>query len=104
MGRDLPRRSEWLVPTIVRLEPAKRILREADEAHLEQVIAFAEVCLVVRLDTKLALPGAEHGRRHRLAAADVVYATAQAHEAPLLTGDSHVADLPGVELIGKKKA
>jgi predicted nucleic acid-binding protein len=79
---ELPISTEWLVPTIVQLELAKWLTREAGEDKADQVIAFTETCVVVDLDTAVALSAAEMCARHKLATADaVVYATALAHGA-----------------------
>src|SRR5919112_6352603 len=77
---ELPPRDEWLVPTIVQLELAKWLTREVGEDKADQAIAFTETCLVVALDTTLALSAAEVSGHHKLATADaIIYATAVAH-------------------------
>lgn len=98
----LPDRADWLVPTMVQLELAKWLTREAGEDKADQVIAFTQTCRVAPLDTAIALAAAEAGRLHRLATADaIVFATARAHGAGLLTCDRHFEELPGVTLIAK---
>jgi predicted nucleic acid-binding protein len=97
LAPELPERAEWLVPTMVQLELAKWLTREAGEARSDRVIAYTETCVVADLDTATALSVAELCRRHGLATADaIVYATAQAHGADLLTCDRHFEHLPGV--------
>lgn len=97
VASELPPREQWLVPTIVQLELAKWLTREAGEAKADRVIAFTETCIVADLDTGIALAAAELCARHRLATADaIVYATALAHGADLLTCDRHFEGLPGV--------
>jgi predicted nucleic acid-binding protein len=92
----LPAQDRWLVPTIVQLELAKWLRREAAHAA-DQVIAFSQLCRVVPLDTETALAAAELGATHRLATADaIIYATARAHGADLLTCDAHFDGLQGV--------
>jgi predicted nucleic acid-binding protein len=99
---EIPGRDTWLVPTIVQLELAKWLTREAGEDKADQVTAFTEMCVVVPLDTKTALKAAMLCVRHRLAAADaVVYATALVHNADLLSCDAHFDGLPGVMFIPK---
>lgn len=99
---ELPEPPEWLIPTLVQFELAKWLTREAGEEKADQVIAFTRTCEVVPLDTALALAAAEAARVHRLAAADaIVFATAQAFGATLLTSDRHFEGLPGVRLIEK---
>ena len=92
----------WIVPTIVQLELSKWLVREADEDKADQVIAFTQKCVVVPLDTRLALLAAELHRQHKLATADaIVYATALQEDADLLTCDDHFAKLPNVRYIKK---
>jgi len=98
----LPDQSEWLVPTMVQLELAKWLTREIGEDKADQVIAFTQVCAVMDLDTEIALAAAEACQVHGLATADaIIFATAQAKGATLLTCDKHFAGLPGVTLIEK---
>jgi predicted nucleic acid-binding protein len=99
---ELPERERWLVPTIVQLELAKWLTREVGEDKADQVIAFTETCIVADLDTPIALSAADLCARHKLATADaIVYATALAHGADLLTCDRHFEGLPGVRLMAK---
>jgi predicted nucleic acid-binding protein len=99
---DLPDRGQWLVPTIVQLELAKWLTREAGEAKADQVIAFTETCVVADLDTATALSAADLCARHKLATADaIVYATALAHGADLLTCDRHFDGLRDVRFVAK---
>ncbi len=103
LATELPDRTQWLVPTIVQLELAKWLARETGEDKAEQVIAFTQTCVVADLDTATALSAAELCARHRLAIADaIVYATALAHDADLLTCDRHFETLPGVRLVPKR--
>lgn len=97
-----PAPQRCLVPTLVQLELYKWLLREATEDQADEVIAFTQICTVVALDTPLALLAAELHRQHRLATADaIVYATALARNASLLTCDAHFADLPHVQYFPK---
>jgi predicted nucleic acid-binding protein len=97
LAKEIPDRAECVVPTIVQLELAKWLQREVGEEHADQVIAYTQKCVVVPLDTPLALLAAELHRQHRLATADaIVYATAQARGAELLTCDAHFAKLAAV--------
>jgi predicted nucleic acid-binding protein len=60
-------------------------------------------CTVVPLDTRLALDAAEVAQQHKLATADaIIYATALAHGAEVVTCDAHFNGLPDVILFGKK--
>ena len=57
---------------------------------------------MVPLDTEIALAAAESCREHKLATADaIIFATARAQGAMLLTCDAHFEGLPGVTLIEK---
>jgi predicted nucleic acid-binding protein len=103
LAKELPERAEWLVPTMVQLELSKWLTREAGEEKADQVIAFTETCVVADLDTATALAAAALGAQHRLATADaIVYATALAHGAELLTCDRHFETLPGVVFVAKQ--
>ncbi len=105
LAAELPERGEWLVPSMVQLELAKWLRREVDEQRADAVIAFTATCVVADLDMPIALAAAELCSRHRLATADaVVYATALAHGADLLTCDRHFAGLAGVRLVAKPGA
>ena len=60
---------------------------------------------MVPLDTEIALAAAEACRERKLAPADaVIFATARAQGATLLTCDTHFEGLPGVTLIERIKA
>jgi len=99
---ELPLSSEWLVPTMVQLELARWLTREASDDKADQVIAFTATCVVANLDTATALSAAELGARHKLATADaIIYATARLYDADLLTCDRHFAGLPWVTYIPK---
>ncbi len=98
----LPEKNEWFVPTIVQLELMKWLVREVGEDKADQVLAFSMLCNVQPLDTEIALAASEACRIHKLATADaIVYASARAADAELLTCDSHFEGLPGVHLIPK---
>jgi predicted nucleic acid-binding protein len=82
---------------MVQQELMKWLTREAGE-----VAGFVETCVVADLDTPTALSAAELSARHKLATADaIVYATALAHQADLLTCDRHFENLPGVRFVPK---
>ena len=69
---ELPDRTQWLVPTMVQLELAKWLTREVGEDKSDRVIAFTETCVVVDLDTTIALSAAELCARYKLATADAI--------------------------------
>lgn len=98
----IPERGQCLVPTIVQLELAKWLTREVSEEAADQMIAYTQRCIVVPLDTRIALLAADLHRQHRLATADaIVYATAREHGADLLTCDAHFDGLAGVVYVAK---
>lgn len=103
VGALLPLRDAWLVPTIVQLELAKWLWREVGEEPADQVIALTTKCRIAELDTRLAIAAAGIGARYRLATADaIVYATAEAHDADILTCDARFENLPNVILVAKQ--
>ena len=103
LGKMLPERAQCIVPTIVQLELSKWLVREVGEERADQVIAYTQKCVVVPLDTTLALLAADLHREHKLATADaIVYATARRHGADLLTCDAHFESLEGVVYLRKE--
>jgi predicted nucleic acid-binding protein len=102
LERQLPDKSECLVPTIVQLELSKWLVREVGEDEADQMIAYTQKCVVVPLDTGIALLAADLHRQHKMATADaIVYATARHLGADLLTCDAHFQGLPDVVLFPK---
>lgn len=105
VAAHLPEQTDWLVPTMVQLELAKWLVREVGEDKADQVIAFTQLCHIAPLDTEIALAAAEACREHRLATADaIIFATARAQGATLITCDAHFDGLPGVTLVEKIKS
>jgi len=102
LGRLFPDRSQCIVPTMVQLELSKWLVRELGEEQADQVIAYTRTCIVVPLDSSIALLAADLHRMYRLASADaIIYATAQRHQAELLTCDAHFEGLPNVLFLPK---
>ena len=102
LAGKFPEPEKCVVPTIVQLELNKWLTRELGEAEADQVVAYTQNCVVAVLDTKIALLAADLHRQYKLATADaVVYATALAYSANLLTCDAHFEGLPQVEFIPK---
>lgn len=102
LGKQIPDKSTCIVPTIVQLELSKWLTREVGEDQANQVIAYTQKCIVVHLDTTIALLAADLHREHKLATAEaIVYATARQHGAELLTCDAHFKNLPNVALFIK---
>lgn len=97
LGKEIPPRQACAVPTLVQLELAKWLARETDEARTDQVLAYTSKCVVVPLDTRIALRAAECCSTFKLATADaIVYATALEIGCDVLTCDAHFAKLPDV--------
>ncbi|MEW9624741.1 type II toxin-antitoxin system VapC family toxin [Rhodanobacter geophilus] len=97
LGNAFPDMEQCVVPTMVQLELSKWLVRELGDDRADQVIAYTQKCVVVSLDTRIALLAAELHRQYKLATADaIVYATAQEQGADLLTCDAHFEKLPGV--------
>ena len=102
LAKEIPDRDACIVPTIVQLELSKWLVREIGEDAADQMIAHTQKCIVVPLDTRIALQAAELHRQYKLATADaIVYATARDNGAELLTCDAHFKSLPGVVLLTK---
>lgn len=99
-----PVSDQCLVPTLVQLELAKWVRRESTEEAMDQVLAHLQTCIIIPLDTSIALLAAEFCSEYKLATADaIVYATAHLHDAELLTCDAHFKGLDGVLYIEKRK-
>jgi predicted nucleic acid-binding protein len=102
LGEQFPDKPQCVVPTIVQLELSKWLVRELGEEQSDQVIAYTQKCIVVPLDTHIALLAADLHREHQLATADaIVYATARQRRAGLLTCDAHFKGLPDVALFSR---
>ncbi len=98
----MPVRDACIVPTLVQHELTKWLLRERGEDIADEMLAYTQKCIVVMLDTAIAVRAADVCRTHGLATADaIIYATAVSRGAGLLTCDAHFQDLPGVTLIAK---
>jgi predicted nucleic acid-binding protein len=102
VGLELPSTDGWIVPTIVQYELARCLTREVSEDAADDTIAFSTECVVTSLSTRLAVQAAEIAKDHALAMADaIIYATAVAMGADLLTCDAHFARLPRVVYVAK---
>jgi predicted nucleic acid-binding protein len=86
-----------LVPTIVLYEVVKVLMRERGKIVADRFISEALRRVVEPLDEGLALAAAHVSIGTKLAMADaIIYATAQHHQAQLVTGDAAFRGLPGV--------
>ena len=89
--------SPTLLPTIVLYEVVKVLMRERGKTEADRFISEALRRVVVPLDEDLALAAARISIEHKLAMADaIIYTTAQAHQAQLVTGDAAFRGLLGV--------
>jgi predicted nucleic acid-binding protein len=100
----LPERAEWLVPTIVQYELSKWLLvNEPENDRGQRLLAFSTRCVVAPLTSEIAFAASHIGREHRLAMADaIVYATALAFDADIVTCDAHFEGLPAVIYLAKQ--
>jgi predicted nucleic acid-binding protein len=89
--------SPTLVPTIVLYEVVKMLRRKRGQMESDRFLSAALRRMVVPLDEELALAAAQVSNTTKLAMADsIIYATAQVHQAQLVTGNAAVRGLPGV--------
>ena len=102
LGEAFPDKPSCIVPTVVQLELSTWLVRERGADQADQVIAYTQKCLVVPLDTTIALLAGDLQREYKLATADaILYATALRQGAELLTCDAHFKGLTGVVLWSK---
>ncbi len=91
-----------IVPTIVNYELAKWCNRVLSYEDAKSVRSLLTDCSTIDMDLAIAMHAAALSRDHKLHTTDaIIYATAQLHDAPLITCDSHFAGLPGVEYFEK---
>ena len=101
-GSYLEKLSEIVTPTIVLYEVYKLVKRERTEEEALLAAAQIQKTRIVPLSDSLALAAADVSLEFRLAMADsIVYATARAEDAELVTSDSDLRDLPGVTFLPK---
>lgn len=91
-----------LVPSVVIYEVYKVIARDLSEEIAQETVIRMKANTMAPLSDNIAILGAELALKHRLAMGDaLVYATAQAHDAVLVTSDYHFAEMPGVEYLSR---
>ncbi len=104
-GVYLERTSRIVTPTVVLYEVYKIVKRERTEEDALLAAAQIQKTRLVPLSESLALAAADVSLEFRLAMADsVVYATAQAEDAELVTSDEDLRGLPGVTYLPKPGA
>jgi toxin FitB len=88
---------EVLVPTIVIYEVYKKLLVASGKSSADAFASSAMRRIVIPLDDVMAMSAAQISLDHHLPMADaIIYASAVAQSAELVTGDPHFKDLPGV--------
>jgi predicted nucleic acid-binding protein len=101
-GSYLEKTSSVVTPTIVLYEVYKLVKRERTEEEALLAAAQMQKTRLVPLSDSLALAAADVSLEFRLAMADsIVYATARAEEAELVTSDGDLRELPGVTFLPK---
>ncbi len=91
-----------LVPTSVQFELYKWVTRKKGIQLALEAIALTEQARVIPLSTSITLAAADISAEHKLSFADsIIYATAQFHQAELMTSDNHFKDLPDVSYFEK---
>jgi predicted nucleic acid-binding protein len=89
-----------LVPTVVLYEVRKILLLKEGKTAADIFLSDALRRIIVSFDEDLALLAVELSIDYKLPMADaIIYATAQHHQAQLVTADARFANLPGVTLI-----
>jgi predicted nucleic acid-binding protein len=90
-----------LVPVIVLYEVYKKLLSTQGSTAADRLLSAALRARVVPIDENLALLAARISLDRHLAMADaMIYATALAAGAHLVTSDEHFKGLPGVKSVG----
>lgn len=101
-GSYLETAANVLTPTIVLCEVYKLVKRERTEEEALLAAAQMQKTRLVPLSESLALAAADVSLEFRLAMADsIVYATARAEDAELVTSDGDLQGLPGVTFLPK---
>jgi predicted nucleic acid-binding protein len=99
-GDILQREIQVLVPTIVLYEVLKILLLRAGRSEADAFLSEALRRKVVDLTDTIALAAASLSIDYKLPMADaIIYATARAHQAELVTSDAHFTGLPGVTIL-----
>jgi predicted nucleic acid-binding protein len=99
-ARYIEREEHLVLPAVVVYEVYKKLRREGPKTKADQFASQALRANVVPLNEDLALEAAVISLDKTLHMADaIIYATAQAFQAQLITSDTHFQGLPGVTLI-----
>ena len=93
-----------LVPAVVLYEVYKIMRRELSVELANEIAGELRSHTIVPLNDELAVTAADYSLEHRLAMGDaIVYATAQAYAATLVTCDADLSGLAGVDYIASVK-
>ena len=99
-GEILQKNVQVLVPTVVLYEVLKILLLRAGKSEADIFLSEALRRKVVDLTETIALAAASISIDHKLPMADaIIYATAKAHRAELITSDAHFTGLPDVVVL-----
>lgn len=93
-------KNELIVPSIVLYEVRKKLLlgqlKTAEDWFLSEALRHT----VIPLDERIAIDAAATSQRFRVAMADaIIYTTAVAENAQLITSDAHFGGLPNVTIL-----
>jgi predicted nucleic acid-binding protein len=104
VARAIEDTESLLVPSIVILEVAKRVMQQRGEDAALQVVAVMHQGTIADLDASLALSAAHTGLEHKLPLADsVILATARYFDATIWTLDADFDGLAGVRYFARRK-
>ena len=96
-GHYLENEVSVVIPALVIFEVYKQLARQRGKPLADRFLSQALHCRVVALDEMIALAAANISADHRLNMADsIVYATAKACQAQLVTGNTRFRGLSGV--------
>lgn len=91
-----------LVPTVVLVEVARRVMQQRGENKALQVAAVMHQARIVELDSGIALAAAKLGVEHKLPLADsIILATAGQHDATIWTLNADFKGIAGVRYFAR---
>lgn len=97
--------NDLLTPAVILYEVHKRLLLTLGADAAWEASGMIMGTKVVPLSDQLSTTAAELSIKHKLPMADaIIYATAVAYDATLVTSDAHFEGLPQVEYIPRKPA
>jgi len=92
------------VPTICLYEVKKKFLVDNDVVKAVGAIDIMKKCMVISIDSEIALMASDISKQHKLPMADsIIYATAVLNDAELYTQDIHFENLDRVHYFPKTK-